>query len=97
MSRQIVGLFKALSDETRIDILRRLLREKEIACKELLNNFPLSQPTLSHHFNKLIDANILKERKEGASHIYSINHDYLKKLGIDIQKIVNLKKGDGST
>jgi len=32
--------------------------------KELLSNFSLSQPTLSHHFNKLIDVNILKERKE---------------------------------
>lgn len=88
MSRQIVGVFKALSDETRIDILRRLLGKKEIACKELLNNFSLSQPTLSHHFNKLIDANILNERKEGVSHIYSINYQYLKELGIDVYKIV---------
>ncbi|KKS98072.1 MAG: hypothetical protein UV73_C0003G0014 [Candidatus Gottesmanbacteria bacterium GW2011_GWA2_43_14] len=88
MSKQAVKLFKALSDETRIDILRRLLGKKEIACKELLSNFSLSQPTLSHHFNKLIDANILKERKEGVSHIYSINYQYLKELGIDIQKIV---------
>lgn len=96
MSRQIVGLFKALSDETRLDILRYLLGKKEFACKELLSNFSLSQPTLSHHFNKLINANILKERKEGVSHIYSINYQYLKELGIDIQKIVNINKGDGS-
>lgn len=88
MSRQIVGVFKALSDETRIDILRHLLEKKEIACKELLGNFSLSQPTLSHHFNKLIDANILNERKEGVNRIYSINYQYLKELGIDIQKIV---------
>lgn len=96
MSRQIIDVFKALSDETRIDILRHLLGKKEIACKELLNNFSLSQPTLSHHFNKLIDANILNERKEGVNHIYSINYQYLRQLGIDIQKIVNFKKGDAS-
>lgn len=96
MSSQIVGVFKALSDETRIDMLRRLLGKKEIACKELLGNFPLSQPTLSHHFNKLIGANILNERKEGVNHIYSINYQYLRQLGIDIQKIVNFKKGDAS-
>ncbi len=93
MSKRIVSVFKALSDETRIDILRLLLGKKEIACQELLSNFPLSQPTLSHHFNKLIDANILNERKEGVNHIYSINYHYLQKLGIDIKKIVNLKKG----
>ncbi len=95
MNSLIVDVFKALSDETRIDILRLLLGKKEIACKELLTNFPLSQPTLSHHFNKMIDAHILNERKEGVSHIYSINYQYLKKLGIDIHKIVNLTKGGG--
>lgn len=96
MNKQIINAFKALSDETRIDILRHLLGKKEIACKELLNNFSLSQPTLSHHFNKLVDANILNERKKGVNHIYSINYQYLKELGIDIQKIVNVKKGDWS-
>ena len=88
MSRQVVGVFKALSDETRTEIIRHLLGKKELSCQELLNNFSLSQPTLSHHFNKLIDANVLNERKEGVNHIYSINYQYLKELGIDIQKIV---------
>ena len=88
MGKQIIGVFKALSDETRIDILRHLLGKKELSCQELLNNFPLSHPALPHHFNKLIDANILNERKEGVSHIYSINYQYLKELGIDIQKTV---------
>lgn len=97
MGRQAVKLFKALSDETRVDIIRHLLNNgKELSCQELLDKFPLSQPTLSHHFNKLIDANILKERKEGVSHIYSINYQYLKELGVDIQKVVNIKKGEGS-
>lgn len=84
-----VKLFKALSDETRVDIIRHLLNSgKELSCQQLLDKFPLSQPTLSHHFNKLIDANILNERKEGVSHIYSINHQRLKEIGIDINKIV---------
>ena len=89
MNRQIIKLFKALSDETRIDIMRQILNNgKELSCQELLNKFPLSQPTLSHHFNKLIDANILKVRKEGASHFYSLDNQYLEKLGIDLYKLV---------
>ena len=91
MSKQIVKLFKALSDETRVDIVRHLLGNgngKELSCQELLHKFPLSQPTLSHHFNKLIDANILKVRKEGTSHFYSIDSDYLENLGIDIHKLL---------
>ena len=89
MSRLVVKLFKALSDETRVDIIKYLLsNRKELSCQELLDKFPLSQPTLSHHFNKLIDANVLKVRKEGTSHFYSIDNDYLKNFGIDIHKIV---------
>ena len=89
MSKHVVKLFKALSDETRVDIIKYLLSNgKELSCQELLDKFPLSQPTLSHHFNKLIDANVLKVRKEGTSHFYSIDNDYLKNFGIDIHKIV---------
>lgn len=97
MGKQIVDVFKALSDETRIDIIRFLLEKKEIACKELTTNFSLSQPTLSHHFNKLIDANILHERKEGVQRIYSINYQFLQQLGIDVHKLVNFDKGGKTT
>lgn len=88
MSKQLVKLFKALSDETRISIVRYILSSgKELSCQKLLHKFPLSQPTLSHHFTKLSDANILKVRKEGTSNFYSIDDRYLKSLGIDIRKI----------
>lgn len=89
MSKQVAEIFKALSDETRLNIIRHLIGKKELSCQKILSNFSLSQPTLSHHFNKLIRANILNERKEGVSHFYSINHQYLKKLGLDIQKITS--------
>lgn len=89
MNKQLVKLFKALSDETRISIVKFILNNgKELSCQKLLSKFPLSQPALSHHFNKLSDANILKVRKEGASHFYSIDNKYLKNLGIDMRRIV---------
>lgn len=90
MVRPVVKLFKALSDETRIDIIRYLRNNgKELSCQDMLVKFPLSQPTLSHHFNKLADANILKVRKEGVNHFYSIDNQYLKNFGIDINKVVS--------
>lgn len=88
MSSAGLKIFKALSDSTRINIVKKLLTKKELSCQELMSHFPLSQPTLSHHFNKLIDAEILTVRKDGANHYYAVNQDYLDKLGIDIQKIV---------
>jgi ArsR family transcriptional regulator len=84
----IAKVFKALSDTTRIAILRHVMNEKEIACQELMKRFPLSQPTMSHHFNKLVDAGVLNNRKDGVLWFYSLNHPYLQSLGIDIKKVI---------
>lgn len=89
---QITKVFKALSDNTRIDILKHVLQEEEIACQELMKRFPLSQPTMSHHFNKLVDAGVLHNRKEGVLWFYTLNHPYLESLGLDITKIITNNK-----
>jgi DNA-binding transcriptional ArsR family regulator len=88
MDRIYPNIFKALSDSTRLKILRKIARKGEVACKDISRYFSLSQPTLSHHFNKLIDANIINSRKDGTSVFYSVNRKYLKKIGINIDKIL---------
>jgi DNA-binding transcriptional ArsR family regulator len=89
MNKQLVKLFKALSDQTRLDIVKKLFNnKKELSCRELQKKFPLSQPTLSHHFNKLTDAGILKVRKQGTGHFYSVNRKYLTDFGINIGKLI---------
>ncbi len=87
-----VSLFKALADPTRIKILEHLLQKDAMTCQELMKKFTLSQPTLSHHFNKLVDAGVLNAKRNGVLWIYSINSSYLKKIGIDITKLINQKK-----
>lgn len=89
MNQKVLKVFRALSDKTRTEIIKKLLSQKEISCQELSRKFSLSQPTLSHHFNKLIDTNILKLRKNGVNHYYSIDKKYLQSLGIIIEKIIN--------
>lgn len=84
-----VPLFKAMGDETRMDILRYLLVKKEMSCQQLMKKFSLSQPTLSHHFNKLIRAGIINARKEGTLWFYSLNKKFLNKSGININKIAS--------
>lgn len=91
MADNIAKVFKALSDETRLDIVRSLAEQKENACSELSKNFEKAQPTLSHHFNKLIDANVIEARKEGVHSYYKINNKFLKSVGIDIKKILATK------
>ena len=90
MVNNTLKVFKALSDQTRIKILRKLVANDEVSCQELMKYFPLSQSTLSHHFSKLVDSGILHARRDGVSHYYSVNKAYLTGLGIDIEKITKL-------
>lgn len=87
MRNQTVSILKALADETRLQIVRYLLGTEEMSCQELMKKFPLSQPTLSHHFNKLVDAHILDSQKDGVIWIYRLNKSFLKQSGIDIKKL----------
>ncbi len=75
----MVKIFKALADKTRLDIVLFLLEKGEVACAEISEHFPLTQPTMSHHFHKLKEAGILNIREEGVKHFYSINTTILKK------------------
>ena len=65
-------VFKALSDENRIRILRLLHGGERCACK-LLEELNISQPTLSHHMKILCDAGLVTGRKEGKWMHYSIH------------------------
>jgi ArsR family transcriptional regulator len=89
MDQELVELFKSLSDDTRLKILRLLLKNSEMSCQELSEHFNLSQPTLSHHFKKLVDAHIVEERKESIWRFYKINKKFLKAKGIQLQHILH--------
>lgn len=62
---EYVQLFKALADETRLKIIELLSSGEMCAC-ELLQNFNITQPTLSYHMKILCDSGIVKGRREGA-------------------------------
>ena len=72
-------VFKALSDENRIRILRLLHGGERCACK-LLEELNISQPTLSHHMKILCDAGIVTGRKEGKWTHYSICRDGVRRI-----------------
>ena len=65
-------IFKALSDENRIRILKLLQSGEKCACV-LLDNLRITQPTLSHHMKILCDAGVIVGRKEGKWMYYSIS------------------------
>lgn len=65
-------LFKALGDETRREILRRLARG-DMTAGEIAAAFDLTWPTISHHLNVLKEAGLVQDEKRGQHVIYSLN------------------------
>ncbi len=87
-----VTILKSLADDTRMSIVRRLARDEcEVAGSEIVEAcaefLKLSQPTMSHHFARLVQAGVLRERKMGTEKIYELDKSLLASIGIDVTKL----------
>lgn len=71
-------LMKALADETRLRILVMLTRGELCACK-ILEEFKITQPTLSHHMKTLKSSGFVNSRRDGVWTKYSLDR---RKLGL---------------
>ncbi len=59
-------LFKALSDETRLRMVRAMARSQRQLCEcEIVPQFELSQSTISYHLKVLREAGIIECAKQG--------------------------------
>jgi ArsR family transcriptional regulator, arsenate/arsenite/antimonite-responsive transcriptional repressor len=67
---------KALGDDTRIRIFDMLSVDELCACK-ILEEFSITQPTLSYHMKILCDSGLVDGRKDGVWMKYSLNKENL--------------------
>lgn len=65
-------IFKAMSDETRLKIIS-LVSGTELCACDILEEFEISQPTLSYHMKILTDSGLIHARKDGAWMRYTLN------------------------
>jgi ArsR family transcriptional regulator len=78
--KDLVTIFKALSDETRLRILK-LLERGELCVCDIVAAFDMIQPKVSFHLSVLKQAGLLKDRKEGKWMHYRIDDsDLFKRL-----------------
>lgn len=84
-----IKILKALANPTRLTLVRQLNRcaGQQKSCADLSEKSLLSQPTLSHHFTKLLEAGIITERKVDTRKIYHLEKQLLSSHGIDIAKM----------
>ena len=75
-------LFKALADPNRVKIVNRLATSDEPLCGcDLEEPLGLSQPTVSFHLKKLMDAGLLEREKRGIWVYWSLNRTATARLG----------------
>lgn len=66
------SVFKALADPNRRQILE-LLKERDMSVTEMLENFAISQASLSHHLDILKRADLVITERRGQFIFYSLN------------------------
>ncbi len=74
-------LFRALGDPARVRIVNLLATSDEPVCAcDLYGPVGLSQPTVSHHLKKLVDAGLLDREQRGKWAYFSLRRDAVEKL-----------------
>lgn len=77
-------IIKAISDETRLKLIKKIA-EKEICACKLPNYVGVSQSAVSQHLKILLISELVKIKKNGANHLYSLTKKG-KKILKDIEK-----------
>lgn len=84
------GWFKALADPTRIRILNLLAHSDEPVCVcDIVDHFPLGQPTISHHLKVLRDVRFVVAERRGTFMHYRVNEQCLAEFPDAARRILN--------
>jgi ArsR family transcriptional regulator len=84
---------KALSDQRRFELLSAIAAREETPCRTLVERFPISQATISHHLKELTTAGLVDVRQEGQARFYRLRQvvlcEYLEtvrsRLGCEVR------------
>ena len=82
--RELVKIYKALSDGARLRVLN-LLFEKECCVCEVMQALEISQSKASRILSALYDVGFLKLRKDGLWSLYSIDWE---EMGVNLKEIL---------
>ena len=78
--KDLVKVFKLLSDETRLRVLLYLTQQQELHVRALCDLLDQSQPAVSHHLALLRVAGLIESRREGKHNFYHILPDRFETL-----------------
>lgn len=92
----LVRLFKALGDESRLRILKALAERTFCVC-DLAKTLGISQPTLSHHLKILRDTGLVIGEKEGQWTYCRLNVEAFEATGLDLDRLLKAWEEEGAS
>jgi DNA-binding transcriptional ArsR family regulator len=87
--------FKALSDPTRRRILKAL-KSGSMSAGELAGLFPITKGSLSHHFNVLKTAGLIRSRRKGQQIIYALNTSVFEDVARTMLDLFKIEKRENN-
>ena len=90
---ELAILTKALGHPARIAIIEYLLKVQTCICGDIVNELPLSQPTVSQHLKELKNAGLIKGNIDGNAICYCVNEAGFEKIQVFFQHITQSLDG----
>jgi DNA-binding transcriptional ArsR family regulator len=87
-------VFKAISDPTRRTVLK-LLQEGSKTAGELAGGFDITKGSLSHHFNVLKAADLVRWERRGQQIVYSLNTTVFEDVAALLLDLFKVDQGKG--
>lgn len=79
-NKEIVKIFKALGNERRLDILRRIAKNRRMSVGGLSEQMELSFRSVSKHLSVLYSAGLVDSKQVRWNRYYSISSDFPKQF-----------------
>lgn len=77
---ELATLAKAIGHPARIAIIEHLIKVDSCICGDIVNELPLSQPTISQHLKELKNAELIKGNFEGNTICYCLDEKGFDKI-----------------
>lgn len=82
--RQFRLIAKAVADPSRFAALQMIAQQGEVSCSGVCARLDLTPATISHHVKELVEAGLIRQRKEAKFSLLTLNRAvwsaYLKEL-----------------
>jgi ArsR family transcriptional regulator len=90
---EFLRIAKALADARRLAILERIAACGDAACQRLCQEFPVSQPTMSHHLRTLAESGLIEMRRDGQYAHYRFRADVAQAYLATLEVRMKLRAG----